>query len=295
MICILQMKCEILLKNQLKRNRSIVVITPLNKNELETFFDKKSQDVLKFFLFKAIFSQPELVEGQKKNPIQVPKEHIEQWMVQCLGADPVGSGSYPVDILNHERKYGADAKMLSWNGKIKSLSGETSLAQKFQDVGSLLDEDFKNKKFSKILTSWADLLKAKLNKVFEDHESIEDIYYFFVIREENNFHICGMKLDLDKIDSLEVEKSSSASIWIKNFIDSDLGNVKIYKAKKRMELRLYPYNWIKKRFVISFDYSEIQINENKELIGMNIAQLYEFSLGQFENLFKSIVGLPEDN
>ncbi len=172
------MKCEILPKNQLKRNRSIVVITPLNKNELETFFDKKSQDVLKFFLFKAIFSQPELVEGQKKNPIQVPKEHIEQWMVQCLGADPVGSGSYPVDILNHERKYGADAKMLSWNGKIKSLSGETSLAQKFQDVGSLLDEDFKNEKFSKILTSWADLLKTKLNKVFDDHEVLRYILFF---------------------------------------------------------------------------------------------------------------------
>ena len=30
-------------------------------------------------------------------------------MVQCLGAEPVGSGSYPVDIINKDLKYGADA------------------------------------------------------------------------------------------------------------------------------------------------------------------------------------------
>ena len=58
--------------------------------------------------------------------------------MQCLGADPVGSGSYPVDIINLNKKYGADAKMLSWNGKKGSLSGETSLAQKFKDLGGSL-------------------------------------------------------------------------------------------------------------------------------------------------------------
>ena len=60
-----------------------MVITPLKKDKLEEFFNKDAQNLLKYFLFKAIFSQPELVNNQSKIPIQVPKEHIEQWLVQC--------------------------------------------------------------------------------------------------------------------------------------------------------------------------------------------------------------------
>ena len=196
-----------------------MVITPLKKDKLEDFFNKDAQNLLKYFLFKAIFSQPELVNNQSKIPIQVPKEHIEQWLVQCLGADPVGSGSYPVDIINLNKKYGADAKMLSWNGKKGSLSGETSLAQKFKDAGNDLDDAFRNKQFDGIVADWSQLLKDKLLTVKRDYEKLEEIYYFFVIRQNNIFHVCGMEVDINKIEYIAVERTSSASIWIKNLID----------------------------------------------------------------------------
>jgi hypothetical protein len=269
-----------------------MVITPLDKDRLKKFFSRDAQNLLKYFLFKAIFSQPELVNNQPKIPIQVPKEHIEQWLVQCLGADPVGSGSYPVDIVNSDKKYGADAKMLSWNGKKGSLSGETSLAQKFKDAGNDLDDAFRNKKFSGVVADWSRLLKNKLSIVKNDYKNIEEIYYFFVIRQENIFHVCGMEVDINKIDCIEVDRTSSASIWIKNLIDSEYGESKIYKAKKRMELRLYPYNWIEDDLVISFDNSLLNI-ENKELLGMDIDKLYTHSLDNFKNLFKTIIGDPK--
>ena len=269
-----------------------MVITPLDKDRLKNFFSRDAQNLLKYFLFKAIFSQPELVNNQPKIPIQVPKEHIEQWLVQCLGADPVGSGSYPVDIVNSDKKYGADAKMLSWNGKKGSLSGETSLAQKFKDAGNDLDDAFRNKKFSGVVADWSRLLKNKLSIVKNDYKNIEEIYYFFVIRQENIFHVCGMEVDINKIDCIEVDRTSSASIWIKNLIDSEYGESKIYKAKKRMELRLYPYNWIEDDLVISFDNSLLNI-ENKELLGMDIDKLYTHSLDNFKNLFKTIIGDPK--
>ena len=269
-----------------------MVITPLDKDRLKNFFSRDAQNLLKYFLFKAIFSQPELVKNQSKIPIQVPKEHIEQWLVQCLGADPVGSGSYPVDIVNPDKKYGADAKMLSWNGKKASLSGETSLAQKFKDAGNDLDDAFRNKKFSGVVADWSRLLKNKLLIVKNDFKNIEEIYYFFVLRQENIFHVCGMEVDINKIDCIGVDRTSSASIWIKNFIDSKYGESKIYKAKKRMELRLYPYNWIEDDLVISFDNSLLNI-ENKELLGMDIDKLYIHSLDNFKNLFKTIIGDPK--
>lgn len=268
-----------------------MVITPLNKNKLERFFNQDAQNLLRYFLFKAIFSQPELINNQSKIPIQVPKEHIEQWLVQCLGADPVGSGSYPVDIINLNKKYCADAKMLSWNGKKGSLSGETSLAQKFKDAGNDLDDVFRNKQFDAIVNDWSKLLKNKLLNVKNDYKELEEIYYFFVIRQNNIFHVCGMEVDIKEIEHICVNRTSSSSIWIKNLIDSKYGESKIYKAKKRMELRLYPYNWIDNNLVISFDNSTLNI-ESKELLGMDIDELYSHSFFNFSKLFTTIIGDP---
>ena len=269
-----------------------MIIKPLTKIELEDFFTSDAQNLLKYFLFKAIFSQPELLKGQDKLPIHVPKEHIEQWLVQSLGAKPVGSGSYPVDIIDKIKKYGADAKMLSWNGKKNSISGETSLAQKFKDAGNDLDEAFKNKDFSSIVSDWSDLFEKKLDKVFTDFKDIKKIYYFFVIRENNNFHICGMKVNKNKIKFMEEERHSDSSIWLKNVIDSRYGQSKIYKAKKRMELRLYPYNWVEDNLVISFDNSNINTVE-KDLLGKDTKELYDKAQKIFLEQFKLIVGDPK--
>ena len=40
------------------------------------------------------------------------------------------------------------------------------------------------------------------------------------------------------------ERTTSKSVFIDNFIDHEYGNTKIYKAKKRLELRLHPKKWI---------------------------------------------------
>ncbi len=268
-----------------------MVITPLKKPELKKFFNKDAQSLLKYFLFKSIFSQPELVNNQTNIPIQVPKEHIEQWLVQCLGASPVGSGSYPVDVIHLDKKYGADAKMLSWNGNEKSLSGETSLGQKFTGVGNNLDDAFKNKKFSGVVSDWSKVYEDKLNKVKEDYDEIEEIYYFIVIRQKQIFHICGMKINLESIKSIGAQRSNESSIWIKDLISNRYGESKIYKAKKRMELRLYPHYWIEDNLVISFDNSGLNV-ENKELLGLNKKDLYSHSLNNFNKFFRSIIGDP---
>jgi len=55
-----------------------MIITPLSKRELENIFNNNAQEVLRYFIFKAVLSQPELIPDQHKLPIQIPKEHIEQ-------------------------------------------------------------------------------------------------------------------------------------------------------------------------------------------------------------------------
>lgn len=260
------------------------ILTPLTITELKTFFDETALNVITYFLKKSIISQPEKLSSQIDDlPIQIPKEHIEQWIVQALGATPFGAGSYPVDVITPT--WGADVKMLSCkvdkNGNLtNSDSGETSLAQKFGDGnfgdGNTLDDLFSQREYEFIWNKWKDILTAKYKRVEDDH-NITDIYYFIVLRAGNIFHLCGMKVDLSQLDNTKINltRSTNDSIWIKEFIQDDFGHIKIYKAKKRLELRLKPKKWVDNNMVLSFDTNFKQISTNiREKIISNELETY---------------------
>lgn len=231
------------------------MLKPLNEIELRKIFDDVAIGVFEFFMKKSVFSQPERVEGQAVLPIQMPKEHIEQWVVQAIGAQPVGAGSYPIDVIK-PGEFGADVKMLSCKidryGKISNgESGETSLAQKFTGDGAILDEMFIQEKYSDIVESWKDILYKKLITVEQDH-GIKKLYYIFILRAKTKFHLCATEVNIDKIKFLEVDRGTNSSVFVSNLIDNNFGNGKIYKAKKRLELRLRPKYWIDNGYTLEF-------------------------------------------
>lgn len=252
------------------------VIVPLSLEELTSIFDSNSLKVINYFLRKSIFSQPEKLPNQSDLPIHIPKEHIEQWICQSIGSIPVGAGSYAVDVISKSKVWGADIKMLSCKvdgetGKLKnSDSGETSLAQKFGDDnfgnGNTLDDLFTNKEYQVIWNNWMEILRKKYDKVNEDF-GVSNIYYFFILRAKLDFHLCGMKVLLNNLKNTKVnyERSTNDSVWIKNYIEDKFGHVKVYKAKKRLELRLKPKYWVENNFVITFntnfDQFEVDIRE----------------------------------
>ena len=111
------------------------ILRPLPKDELNNFFSQYSLQVIQYFMNTSLFAQPEVYKDKDSLPIQIPKEHLEQWFVQALQVEAVGAGSYPIDILK-SNKWGADVKMLSCKVDKNDMltngdSGETSLAQKF--------------------------------------------------------------------------------------------------------------------------------------------------------------------
>ena len=223
------------------------VIEPIEKEELKKIFNQDALDVIKYYILKSLFAQPEKKNQQKNLPIQIPKEHIEQWVVQSINATSVGSGSYPVDVIIND-VIGADVKMLSCkvDEKSNSLSsgesGETSLAQKFKDDGGDLDISFKNKQYKDILQFWIKTLHDKYDKVRKEYQSMECIYYIFILRAGNNFHLCAFNFNEKMLNKLTIKKNTEKSIYIDNMIDDKYGKVKIYLSKKRMELRLLPKN-----------------------------------------------------
>ncbi len=224
------------------------VLRPLKKEELNSFFSEHSQKVFQYFMNVALFSQPEVFEDKKTLPIQIPKEHLEQWFVQALRIESVGAGSYPIDVLK-PNEWGADIKMLSCkllaNGKLSgSQSGETSLAQKFKLAGTNLDDAFQKKDYDSIINGWIDILHIKLDEVKKD-KSIEKIYYFFFLRgTSEESYLCAFEVNTNLINkevmTLKENNNAPQSVYINGLIDDDYGTGKIYKAKKRLELRLKP-------------------------------------------------------
>lgn len=248
------------------------VLKELTKHELENIFGEKEELILKYFIYKNLFSQPEILPTQEELPIHIPKEHIEQWVVQALGVESTGAGSYPIDVYSPIEKWGADVKMLSakidqeGNLKKNCESGETSLAQKFKDTGISLDSLFTTKQYELIKTQWLRIFKEKYEKVKEE-KGIEDIYYFFIIRAGLVFYLVGLKLELVNLSNVIVDTTSKReqAVVLKNFIDSQLGTARIYKAKKRLELRLYPAEWESRgnyiKFSCSFNIDKIQLKD----------------------------------
>lgn len=267
-------------------------LNPLSKIELMGFFDETAIKVITYFLKKSVLSQPEKLEHQIIDlPIQIPKEHIEQWIVQALGAKPIGAGSYPVDVLT--KNWGADVKMLSCkidsNGNLlNSDSGETSLAQKFGDGnfgdGNTLDDLFQKRQYDFIWNKWQEILNNKYSKV-EREKGIKNIYYFFVLRAGNTFYLCGLNLDLKGLNKTKVNttRSTNDSIWIDGFINDNLGHVKIYKAKKRFELRLKPKYWVENDFVLVFktDFESITADIRSHILNSTLDNYIENVIVKF--------------
>ena len=53
-----------------------------------------------------------------------------------------------------------------------------------------------------------------------------------------------LKINYEKLDNISEDKRTDKSVC-KNFIDPKIGDAKIYKSKKRLELRLKPAEFLK--------------------------------------------------
>jgi hypothetical protein len=234
------------------------VLTPIPKANLLSLLDTKAQEVIRYFIKKSLFSQPEPLPEQAPRAVQVPKEHIEQWFVQALDVTPIGAGSYPVDIYNDDEGWAADIKMLNAklddDGNLANLeSGEASLGQKFEGAGIDLDNLFANRQYEVIKEAWLGTFAGKISQVKSDYPTINDIIYLFILRAGSDFYLVGCSVDTDLITNVSVARNTTnKSVYLDEFIESKYGSAKIYKAKKRLELRLRSKTWVEEGLAVLF-------------------------------------------
>lgn len=236
------------------------VLEFLTKKEIKRIFDKDSKLVIDYLLRKVLFSQPELLPGEKDGNIQMTKEFLENWVAQALDWKIVGAGNYPIDVYSAEKKIGADVKFLSAKTDsegnfMNSTSNETSLSQKFKSAGKNLDQLFKQKKKKEILEGWIKILVEKNERPIKDYD-LNYIYYFIFIRGGNSINLAIAKVNKELIPNIKISKFTETSAFISGYIDDKYGNVKIYKSKKRIELRCSPKKLEEDNLLIKWDFNE---------------------------------------
>lgn len=252
----------------------------------------------RYFVKHSLFAKPEILPNQDKIKLEIPKTYVEQFLLQAIGGSYVGAGNYPIDLIKD--LVGIDAKSLTCKiNKNNSLSdtdsGEASIGQNFSDAGDYLDKIFENKEFEKALKEWNHIIKNKYLKV-KNERNLTDIIYIFLLNAHTRFYICGCKLNESLIDSVEVKSATEKSITSKGFIDENLGSVKLYKSKKRLELRLRPKKWVDDGFCFEIpipqDYSkdinlrEADLKEIENIKIKNITSASKEKEFRIKNYFK---------
>ena len=254
------------------------VLKPLSSNDiLRKYFDHETQKAFKLLIRTIIFPQLIKEKFTKKNKYKIiyPLEFIEEHLAAIFDAHKIGDGSYPVDIKIKDEFLDikvVQAKLKRGSNELaNSESGESSLGQKFENFGRYsLDELFKRKMYSDICTNWKDVLINKYNLVINDYGNMP-ISYLFVIKCNNYFLISVFNLNKDYVDNVcpNIEKTEmldkNVSLILDNFIDDKYGSSKIYKSKKRLELRLRPKNLLEDGYALkvntNFQKTDIDIND----------------------------------
>ena len=255
------------------------------------FFTEQSILIINYLLKKVLFSQPELTDGEKAKNIQITKEFLETWIAQAFNLKSIGAGSYPIDVYSEEKKFGIDVKFVSsvtdnLNNFTRQSSNETSLAQNFSNEGRDLDQFFKEERYKDILEMWITLLTRKMNKAKNDL-NLEKIYYAIFIRGGETISLAIAEFKTNNISTLNVFKSTTKSVFVSNFIDTRYGNVKIYKNKKRMELRVNPQKMCEDDLLHKWDFSKIYIPQNIKLSSVihDCESFNKYIKAEFEKLF----------
>jgi len=186
------------------------------------------------YLNKYIIPREEFYK-ETGRPLYIEDEFSEWWTAKASNGTQIGKGCEATDVITSHNE-GIDAMCVVMN---KQQSNEKSLIQNFKDSGNDLDSHFKNKNDTLAMKLFTDDLKIKLNTL-KTNKNLTDLYILAFISTKTTVHVICFKYNLDRIDNVTSDgfTKKGKSIDIGGFIDKSIGNVKLYKSKKRIELRL---------------------------------------------------------
>lgn len=233
---------------EIKETKNKIDIFDITNDDKDKIIKKKNSKILIPCKIPDFVNIDELKKYVKKD-IESNKEYFDDLEITYKISDPkkaewilsksipksklVGNGNTNIDI-NIDDKIGIDVSVLTLNG---NFTNEKSIMQNFSDSNDL-DTLFNSNEGEKAVEIFRNKFKNKCS--FKD-DKIKDIYYMIFVCKNKNVYISCLKLNPEYIANMKFSgfTKTCKNISIDNFIDDEIGNVKLYKSKKRLELRLY--------------------------------------------------------
>ncbi len=178
---------------------------------------------------------------KKNRALFIEDEFSEYFTADATNGTEIGSGSCGMDVKTGENQ-GIDAMCVIMN---KNQSNEKSLIQNFKTSGADLDTLFKEKKDEDALKLYISQYSKKLEDVKKE-KNLTDLFILAFVSTIKDVYLLCFKVNLENMKNVSSggfvnkQKDSCVNINVCNFINTSFGNVKLYKSKKRLELRLYP-------------------------------------------------------
>lgn len=120
-----------------------------------------------------------------------------------------------------------------------------------------------------------------------DDYKLKTFYYFIFIRGGDSMYLSICEVDTQKLKKLTPGEITRTSLFVDNFIEGKYGNVKIYKSKKRMELRLFPKIMQDDNLFISWKINDFKptLVDLRKLVESNRLEMHQKSeIKKFFNL-----------
>ena len=100
-----------------------------------------------------------------------------------------------------------------------------------------------------------------------------------------------MDVNVANIEKVKYLRNTNQNVWTKNFMEERFGSIRVYKCKKRMELRLRPSQWYQENLLYEFslqgdvlekgikDIMKMDNNDKRKALRQHINYLIDVKLG----------------
>jgi hypothetical protein len=207
------------------------------ENVLEICQIPASINVLKIIEMAQNYMDPrkEFYTQTESTPF-IESSFSEWWVQKASEGTHIGKGSVGMDVKTGSSE-GIDVMCVIMN---EHMSNEKSLMQKFEGEGGVnLDSLFIEKKDKEALDLYINNYYKKLTDCVKSHD-LGNMYIISFVSTKTSVSIICFKINVDlikKVTSIGFT-AEGKNILTAGFINSEYGDVRLYKSKKRMELRL---------------------------------------------------------
>lgn len=158
----------------------------------------------------------------------------EWWVANATNGIRIGEGHCPVDVLTGN-KSGIDVMCVCLNG---NQTNEKSIMQNFSNSGENLDIYFSDGRWKEAMALYIKDYNKKIQHFCKQYNS-DKLYYLVFISTNQHVYASSFKININALANIRETgvTPQKKSLNCMNFIDSKYGTTKLYKSKKRLELR----------------------------------------------------------